>query len=183
MTALDIGAVVAALDPGGKGGRRHADEVAAAVRGLAPQIEAASVPELVRDTILRGDQLGAWSASRTTTIRRGRVTLPKSVVLPSPSLPADRLRPVGVPLRDELAPWATGLPLSAAQRELLIAVNNWLRHTDGGKVPVAAAAERAYELIRDEKAFDSTPPRGGTKLWALAGLHSPSCGASGSLLP
>lgn len=32
-------------------------------------------------------------------------------------------------------------------------------------MPVAAAAERAYELIRDEKAFDSTPPRGGAQLW------------------
>jgi hypothetical protein len=165
MTAPDIGAVVAALDPEGKGGRRHADEVAAAVRSLAGHIEAAAVPELVRDTILRGDQLGAWSAARTTAIRRGRVTLPKSVVLPPPSLPADRLRPADIPLRDELAPWATGLPLSAAQRELLIAVNDWLRCTDGGKAPVVAAAERAYELIRDEKAFDSTPPRGGAKLW------------------
>ncbi len=140
MTALDIGAVVAALDPEGKGGRRHADEVAAAVRDLAPHIEAAAVPELVRDTILRGDQLGAWSAARTTTIRRGRVTVPKSVVLRSPSLPADRFRPVDVPLRDELAPWATGLPLAAAQRDLLIAVNDWLRRTNGGKAPVVAAA-------------------------------------------
>jgi hypothetical protein len=97
--------------------------------------------------------------------------------------PAFSVTSVGVPLRDELAPWATGLPLSAAQRELLIAVNNWLQRTDGGKAPVVAAAERAYELIRDEKAFDSTPPRGGGRLWALAGLRSPCCGASVSLPP
>jgi hypothetical protein len=44
-------------------------------------------------------------------------------------------------------------------------VNDWLRRTNGGNVPIAAAAERAYELIRDEKAFDSTPPRGGAQLW------------------
>lgn len=165
MTPVDIRAVLALLDPEGKGGRRHADEVATAVRDLAPHVEAAVVPELVRDTILHGDQRGFWSAARTTTIRRGRITLPKTVLLRSPSLPADRLRPVDVPMRDELASWATGLPLSAAQRDLLLAVNDWLRRTDGGDVPVVAAAERAYELIRDEKAFDSTSPRGGAKLW------------------
>jgi hypothetical protein len=165
MTPLDIGAVVAVLDPEGRGGRRHVDEVATAIRNLAPHVEAAAVPELVRDTVLRGDQLGFWSAARTTTVRRGRITLPKTVLLPTPSLSADRLRPVGVPLREELASWATDLPLSAAQLDLLLAVNDWLRRTDGGKVPVVAAAERAYELIHDEKAFDSTPPRGGTRLW------------------
>ena len=81
MTPVDIRAVLALLDPEGKGGRRHADEVATAVRDLAPHVEAAVVPELVRDTILRGDQLGVWSAARTTTVRRGRITLPKSVLL------------------------------------------------------------------------------------------------------
>ena len=171
MTPVDIRAVLALLDPEGKGGRRHADEVATAVRDLAPHVEAAVVPELVRDTILHGDQLGFWSAARTTTVRRGRITLPKTVLLRSPSLPADRLCPVDVPLRDELASWATGLPLSAAQRDLLLAVNDWLRRTDGGDVPVVAAAERAYELIRDEKAFDSTSPRGGAKLWGPGQAH------------
>lgn len=62
------------------------------------------------------------------------------------------------------------LPLSAAQRELLLTVNDWLRRTDGGNVAVVAAAERAYELIRDEKAFDSTPPSGGAKLWGAGKL-------------
>jgi hypothetical protein len=169
---MDITAVLAILDPEGKGGRRKADDVANAVRNLAPHVEAAAIPELVLDTILRGDQLGAWSATRTATVRRGRVTLPKSVLLHA-SLLSDSLRPVGVPLRDELAPWAAGLALSAAQRSLLLAVNDWLRRTDGGNVPVIAAAERAYELVRDEKAFDSTPPRGGAKLWGPGRLTFP----------
>jgi hypothetical protein len=170
---MDITAVLAILDPDGKGGRRYADEIANAVRDLAPHVEAAAIPELVLDTILRGDQLGAWSATRTTTVRRGRITLPKSVLLHAASLPSDSLRPVDVPLRDELAPWAAGLALSAAQRGLLLAVNDWLRRTDGGNVPVIAAAERAYELVRDEKAFDSSPPRGGTKLWGPGRLTFP----------
>jgi hypothetical protein len=40
-------------------------------------------------------------------------------------------------------------------------------------VPVIAAAERAYELVRDEKAFDSTPPRGGATLWTPGRLSFP----------
>lgn len=31
-------------------------------------------------------------------------------------------------------------------------------------MPVVASAERAFQLLRQEKAFDSTPPRGGTAL-------------------
>jgi hypothetical protein len=68
-----------------------------------------------------------------------------------------------------IAGWAATLRLSPAQRKLLLAVNDWLRSTNGGNVPIAAAAERAYELIRNEKAFDSIPPRGGAQLWGLCG--------------
>lgn len=167
MTPISLEALVAALDPEGKGGRRHVDDVATAIREAAAHLDASAVPELVRDTIERGEQLGLWTVARTTTVRRGRITLPKSVVLPASTSPAaiDQLRRVGIPLRDELASWAADLLLSSAQRELLLAVNDWLRRTDGGRVPVIAAAERAYELIRDEKAFDSQPPQGGAKLW------------------
>jgi hypothetical protein len=119
---------------------------------------------LVRDTILRGDQLGFWSAARTTAVRRGPATLPKTVLLRSPLPPADRLRPVDVPLRDVLASWATGCRCQQPSANFLLAVNDWLRRTDGGNVAVVAAAERAYELTRDKKAFDFTPPRGGAKL-------------------
>lgn len=165
MTAIDLAELIAVLDPEGKGGRRHVDEIATVIRELAAHVDAAAVPDLVRDTIARGQEAGLWAAARTATVRRGRITLPKSLVLQAPARTTDQFRRAGVPLRDELAPWASGLLLSAFQRELLLAVNDWLRRTDGGKVPVIAAAERAYELIRNEKAFDSTPPRGGTKLW------------------
>jgi hypothetical protein len=165
MTLIDLDALIAALDPDNRGGRHHIDQVAAAIRAMVTYVDAAAVPQLVLDTIRRGEQAGRWSATRTTTVRRGRTTLPKSVMLPRAGPPGDKLRLVGVPLRQELAPWATTLPLSSSQRDLLLAVNDWLKRTNGGNVPIIAAAERAYELVRDEKAFDSSPPRGGTTLW------------------
>jgi hypothetical protein len=165
MTTIDLDALITALDPEGRGGRRHADDVAVAIRGQAPHLTAAEVPELVADTVRRGVAEGRWTPARNTTVLRGRTALPKTVTIPATGRPAGQLTPVGVPLRDELAGWAATLRLSASQRELLLAVNDWLRRTNGGDVPVAAAAERAYELIRDEKAFDATPPRGGARLW------------------
>ncbi|HUZ55900.1 MAG TPA: hypothetical protein VMU94_25655 [Streptosporangiaceae bacterium] len=165
MTTIDLDALITALDPEGRGGRRHADEVAVAIRAQVPHLHAAEVPELVADTIRRGAAEGRWTHARNTTVLRGRTALPKTVTIPATRPPAGQLMPVGVPLRDELAAWAAVLRLSAAQRQLLLAVNDWLRRTSGGDVPVAAAAERAYELIGDEKAFDSTPPRGGAQLW------------------
>jgi hypothetical protein len=166
MIVVDLDALVSLLDPDGRGGRRHVDDVAAAIRRLVVHIDAAEVPQLVSDTIRRGEEQGRWSATRTATVRRGHATLPKALTLPSDTkATARRLRPVAVPLRDELARWAANLRLSPPQRQLLVAVNEWLRRTDGGNVPVVAAAERAYELIGDEKAFDSWPPRGGAILW------------------
>lgn len=166
MTVVDLDALVSLLDPDGRGGRRHVDDVAAAIRRLIIHVDAAAVPQLVSDTIRRGEEQGRWSATRTATVRRGQATLPKALILPSDTRATARtLRPVDVPLRDELARWAANLRLSPTQRQLLIAVNDWLRRTDGGNVPVVAAAERAYELLGDEKAFDSWPPRGGAILW------------------
>jgi len=164
--SIDLDRLLARLDPDGRGGRRAIDDVATAIHALAPHIEAAAVPELVRDTVRAGEQQGMWSSARTTTVQRGRTTLPRSITLPRAAAPVDQLRTVGVPLRDELAPWAATLPLTQTQRQVLLAVNDWLRRTDGGNTPVVEAAERAYELLRDEKAFDSTPPRGGATLWA-----------------
>lgn len=165
MTTIDLDALIFALDPEGRGRRRHADEVAVAIRAQAPHLPAAEIPVLVAETIRRGEAEGRWIAARTTTVLRGRTALPKTVTIPAARLPAARLAPAGVPLRDELAGWAATLRLSPAQRELLLAVNDWLRRTNGGDVPVAAVAERAYEIIGDEKAFDSRPPRGGAQLW------------------
>src|SRR6266498_690334 len=168
--SVDLDRLLAHLDPDGRGGRRHVDEVATAICALAPHIDAAAVPELVRDTIQAGERQGMWSSTRTVTVHRGRTTLPKSIILPRSGAPADQLRPVAVPLRDELASWAATLPLSQTQRQVLLAVNDWLRRTDGGNTAVAEAAERAYELLGDEKAFDSTPPRGGATLWGSGRL-------------
>jgi len=165
MIVVDLDALVSLLDPDRRGGRRHVDDVATAIRRLVVHIDAAEMPQLVGDTIRRGEEQGRWSATRTATVRRGLATLPKALTLPSDTRATSRrLRPVA-PLRDELAGWAANLRLSPPQRQLLVAVNEWLRRTDGGNVPVVAAAERAYELIGDEKAFDSWPPRGGAILW------------------
>jgi hypothetical protein len=164
--SVDLDHLLTHLDPDGRGGRRYIDDVATVIRALAPHVDAAGVPELVRDTIRAGEQRGLWSASRTAKVLRGRTTLPKSITLPRTAAPSDALRPVGVPLRGELASWAAILPLSQTQRHVLLAVNDWLRRTNGGDTPEVEAAERAYELLRDEKAFDSTPPRGGATLWA-----------------
>jgi hypothetical protein len=164
MTEIDLDELVAMLDPDRRGGRRGVDDLATAVHGLSGHVEASTVAELVLETIRRGESEGRWSVARAVVLR-GRTTLPKSVLLPRGSASGDTLRPVGVPLRPELTTWATTLPLSAAQREVLLAANAWLRKTKGGQAPVVAAAERAYELLRDEKAFDSTPPRGGATLW------------------
>ncbi|OIV38532.1 hypothetical protein BIV57_05200 [Mangrovactinospora gilvigrisea] len=84
---------------------------------------------------------------------------------PANPRPVDGHRPIPTALRPELA-WATDLRLTGAQRHLLHAVNDWLRRTDGGNAPIAAAAERAFQLLGDEKAFDHQPPRGGATLWA-----------------
>jgi hypothetical protein len=165
MNIIDLDALITVLDPEGRGARRHADEVAVAIRAQVGHLSAAEVPELVADIIRRGAAEGRWTPARNTTVLRGRTTLPKTVTIPAARPQAGQLKPVRVPLRDELAGWAATLRLSATQRELVLAVNDWLRRTNGGDVPIAAAAERAYELIRDEKAFDSTPPRGGVQLW------------------
>lgn len=165
MTPVDLAALVATLDPHGSGGRRHADALGAAIRAQNPDIEASALPELVHDTIERGQREGLWSASRSTTVRRGRTVLPKTITLTAPGHPTDRTQRVDAPLRPELH-WASTLRLSTSQREVLLAANDWLRRTDGGKAPVVSVAERAYELLRQEKAFDGNPPRGGTTLWA-----------------
>lgn len=164
MTSIDIDELVARLDPECRGGRRDIDTVAAAVRAMSGHLDAPSVADLLLDTVRRGTEAGRWSVARTVVLR-GTTTLPKSVLLRGRSTGADVLRPVDVPLRPELARWAASLPLSASQRDLLLAVNAWLRKTRGGQTPVVATAERAYEILRDEKAFDSTPPRGGATLW------------------
>jgi hypothetical protein len=173
MTTIDLNALITALDPEGRGGRRHADEVAVAIRAQVPHLPAAEIPVLVADTIRRGAAEGRWTPARTTIVMRGRTTLPKTVTIRASRPPLAQLTSVGVPLRDELSGWAATLRLSPSQRELLLAVNDWLRRTNGGNVPIAAAAERAYELIRDEKAFDSTPPHGGAHLWGPGRLTFP----------
>jgi hypothetical protein len=93
MIVVDLDALVSLLDPDGRGGRRHVDDVAAAIRRLVGHIDAAEVPHLVGDTIRRGEEQGRWSATRTATVRRGQAMLPKALTLPSDTrATAHRLR-------------------------------------------------------------------------------------------
>jgi hypothetical protein len=170
MTMVDLDALVLALDPEGRGGRRDIDAFATELRKLAPGAGPGDVPELVRATLERGREAGLWSVAKAT-VRRGRSVLPKSVQLIRAVQAGDQRRPVGVPLRPELADWATSLDLLSGQRTVLLAVNDWLRRTNGGQVAVIPAAERAYELLGNEKAFDSTPPVGGETLWRPGRLN------------
>lgn len=163
MIHLDLLTLLQELDPDDRGGRRPVDEIATAIQKLVPHVQAPDVPDLVVEVIERGEREGLWSIAKTT-VRRGRHALPKSITLTHEAEEVDRRRPVDAPLRPELASWAATLPLSSKQRSLLLAVNDWLKRTNGGDVPIVAAAERAYELTNDEKAFDSTP-RGGAILW------------------
>src|SRR5262245_41610755 len=136
MTTVDLDALIALLDPDGRGGRRNVDDIAAAIRRLVAHVDPAAVPQLVSDIIRLGEAQARWSATRTATVRRGQTTLPKAVTLPSPGRVTDlRRTPVGVPLRDELARWAANLRLSPTQQSVLVAANEWLRRTDGGNVP------------------------------------------------
>src|SRR6266508_4299432 len=156
--SVDLDRLLAHLDPDGRGGRRHVDEVATAICALAPHIDAAAVPELVRDTIQAGERQGMWSSTRTVTVHRGRTTLPKSIILPRSGAPADQLRPVAVPLRDELASWAATLPLSQTQRQVLLAVNDWLRRTPG--IPGRPAVHRHQPRLPRRSRPSGTGHRG-----------------------
>jgi hypothetical protein len=163
---IDPDLVVGHLNAAGLGGRRHIDDVAVAVQALNPYLDPALLPELLGDLVHRGQQQGLWTAARSASVTRGRTVLPKFITLPRTAAPRDTLGTVGVPLRPELASWAASLPMTRGQREVIVAVNEWLRRTDGGDTPVVEAAERAYELLGDEKSFDNHPPRGGAALWA-----------------
>lgn len=163
MTHLDLYALLRELDPDDQGGRRPIDDIATAVHKLASHVQAHEVPDLVVEVIERGEREGLWSIAKQS-VRRGSHILPKAITLIHEGGPVDRQLTVDVPLRSELASWAATLRLSSSQRSLLLAVNDWLKRTNGGDVPIVAAAERAYELTNDEKAFDSTP-RGGATLW------------------
>jgi len=164
MSAVDLDALILALDPENRGGRHDIDTFATELRRLAPETEPADVHSLIQATLERGCTAGLWSTAKVT-VRRGGSVLPKSILLVKAVRSGDQRRPVGVPLRPELAGWATSLELLGSQRTVLLAVNDWLRRTDGGQVPIVAAAERAYQLVGNEKAFDSTPPLGGETLW------------------
>ncbi|MFE7115526.1 hypothetical protein ACFU99_08900 [Streptomyces sp. NPDC057654] len=162
---IDLDQLTAVLDPDQRGGRRRTDDFAAAVHSLVRHTEPADVPDLILETIRRGEQEGRWKATRTVTVQRGRATLPSAITLTAPARTVDALLAITEPLRPEIACWAQGLRLNTYQRRIVVAANEWRKQTDGGRVPLATTNERAYELLGDEKAFSGWPPRGGATIW------------------
>lgn len=122
MREVNLDAVVATLDPDGRGGRRRVEAVSLAVQAIVPDIEPATVVELARDTIERGEREGGGQLpDRDSVVWRDRFA---QVCAATPAQgESERRQAIDTPLRHELARWATGLPLSAAQRDVLLAVN------------------------------------------------------------
>jgi len=85
MTTVDIDTLIAALDPAGLGGRGYADDIAAMIRSLTAHLGPAAVPELVRDTIQRGEQQARWAVARTAMVLRRRVATVPAASAPSPA--------------------------------------------------------------------------------------------------
>jgi len=85
MTTVDLDTLIAALDPAGLGGRGYADDIAAMIRSLTAHLGPAAVPELVRDTIQRGEQQARWAVARTAMVLRRRVATVPAASAPSPA--------------------------------------------------------------------------------------------------
>ena len=132
------------------------------LRDLEPDLEPDQLPDELAEIIEDGNGV-VWQTARTATTLIGTHTLPKFVLLHQSPPERDTRRPVDVGLRRELD-WAAGLPLSTAQRNVVEAVNQWLR-AGGDAAPWVTTRERAYQLLADEKAFDGVTPRGGKTLW------------------
>ena len=133
------------------------------------------VPQLVRDTI------AAWRANSgrwTASPHRHRAAAASADAAQGldrclPTRRASRTRtgcsPVGVPLRDELA--SVGRRRSRLSHgpttSSLLAVNDWLRRTDGGDVPAGRGRGASLRAPpRREGLRLLTPPRGGCRiLW------------------
>jgi len=80
MTPINLEALVTALDPEGKGGRRHVDDVATAIREAAAHLDASAVPELVRDAIEQHEQLGVLGQIRPGQHRQRAQQIPQQPV-------------------------------------------------------------------------------------------------------
>lgn len=157
---VDLGRLAASVDPDSRGGRVGVDSLSDAIRRQR-QVAGVDLPQLTLDVIVEGERQGWWKPAQSVTVTRGNVRMPKYVTLPATSA-GETLRPIERPLRLELR-WAVGLPLSAAQREVVERVSDWLRSVDGSNVAWVDVAERSYEILGHEKALSSRP--GGEKLW------------------
>jgi Uncharacterized protein conserved in bacteria C-term(DUF2220) len=94
--------------------------------------------------------------------------LPRSVLVAARAVPPARA-PAEHAWLPELA-WAASLRLRTAQREQLVAVNDWLR--DGGATaPIVPSGERSLGILGDEKALGRLADTGlfgpGRLSWAL----------------
>ncbi|GGN88940.1 hypothetical protein GCM10010112_72880 [Actinoplanes lobatus] len=122
----------------------------AAPRLIGEAIQAAALEAALRDLESRGlleMPTTAWDTSTTPP-------LPRSVTIPAARRALRAKQWIRFPWRHELGWIASLLTLSDARLRELIAVNEWLAHTDGGKTEVVPVRYRSAEIFGDEKCLD-----------------------------
>jgi hypothetical protein len=122
----------------------------AAPRLVGEATQAAALDAALRDLATRDLvelPTTAWDTSTTPP-------LPRSVTIPTARRAVRAKEWIRFPWRHELG-WIASLPtLSDARLRELIAVNDWLARTNGGKTGVVPVRYRSAEIFGDEKCLD-----------------------------
>jgi hypothetical protein len=122
----------------------------AAPRLIGEADQAAALEAALRDLATRGLLKLPTTAWDTSTAP----PLPRSVSIPAARRALRAREWIRFPCRHELG-WIASLPtLSDARLRELIAVNDWLAHTNGGKTGVVPVRYRSAEIFGDEKCLD-----------------------------
>jgi hypothetical protein len=122
----------------------------AAPRLIGEADQAAALEAALRDLATRGLLKLPTTAWDTSTAP----PLPRSVSIPAARRALRAREWIRFPWRHELG-WIASLPtLSDARLRELIAVNDWLAHTNGGKTGVVPVRYRSAEIFGDEKCLD-----------------------------
>jgi hypothetical protein len=122
----------------------------AAPRLIGDAAQAAALAAALRELATRGLLELPTTAWDTAT----SPPLPRSVWIPAARRTLRAKEWIRFPWRHELG-WIASLPtLSDSRLRELIALNDWLVHTDGGKTGVVPVRYRSAEIFGDEKCLD-----------------------------